>query len=74
MIDARLAWTTDAQLAWTTVAIDDRCTACGACIATCPERALLPARKKPDVVDSLCTACGACIEVCPRGAVNEVIT
>ena len=59
---------------WTTVAVDDRCTACGACIATCPERALLPAARMPAVVDSLCTACGACIEVCPTGAVNEVRT
>ena len=63
-----------AQRPWITVEIDDRCTACGACIATCPERALLPARKKPSVVDPLCTACAACIEVCPTGAVNEVWT
>ncbi len=63
-----------ASPAWTTVAVDNRCTACGACIATCPERALVPAARKPLVIDSLCTACGACIEVCPVGAVNEVIT
>ncbi len=64
---------TTARAPWTTVAVDDRCTACGACIATCPERALVRSAKKPAVIDALCTACGECIEVCPAGAVNEVI-
>lgn len=47
------------------------CTGCGACIATCPERALLPAPRRPLVVPSLCTDCLACIEVCPSGAISE---
>jgi electron transport complex protein RnfB len=68
MIHTPRTWAT-----WTTVAVDDRCTACGACISTCPERALAPAARKPSVNDSLCTACGDCIEVCPTGAVNEVL-
>lgn len=55
-----------------TVVIDDRCTACGACLATCPERALLRAPLRPLVVDSLCTGCLACVEVCPRDALTEV--
>ena len=54
-----------------TVVIDDRCTACGACLATCPTRALLPAPKRPLVIDDRCTACGACVEVCPVGAIWE---
>jgi len=54
-----------------TVVIDDRCTACGACLVTCPTRALRPAPKRPLVIDDRCTGCGACVEVCPRGAIWE---
>ena len=50
--------------------IDERCTACGLCIVTCPERALVPAPRRPDVVIARCTACLACIEVCPRDAIE----
>jgi ferredoxin len=55
-----------------TVVIDDRCTACGLCLITCPERALLIAPFRPAVVDARCTSCLACIEVCPRDAITEV--
>lgn len=55
----------------TTVVVDDRCTACGACLATCPTRALLAAPRRPRVLDARCNACGACIEVCPAGAITE---
>jgi NAD-dependent dihydropyrimidine dehydrogenase PreA subunit len=56
----------------TTVHIDHRCTACGACLITCPERALVPGPGRPVVVDERCTSCGACLEVCPAGAITEV--
>jgi electron transport complex protein RnfB len=56
----------------TTVFIDDRCTACGLCLMTCPERALLVAPLRPAVVDERCTGCLACIEVCPRDAITEM--
>jgi precorrin-8X/cobalt-precorrin-8 methylmutase len=52
-----------------TVAIAATCTACGACLATCPERALVPAPRRPAVLDSLCTDCLACLEVCPVDAI-----
>lgn len=52
-----------------TVRLTDRCTACGACIATCPEGALRPAIGRPTVEDRSCTDCLACIEVCPVDAV-----
>ncbi len=53
-----------------TVSVGDRCTACGACLVTCPERALLAAPKRPATVDSRCTGCLACIEICPRDALT----
>jgi len=56
-----------------TVRITSACTACGACLVTCPERALRPAPRRPDVVDDRCTACWACIEICPAGAILEAM-
>ena len=55
-----------------TVTVAATCTACGACIATCPERALLPAPRRPAVIDVLCTDCLACLEVCPVDAIVPV--
>jgi precorrin-8X/cobalt-precorrin-8 methylmutase len=55
-----------------TVTIDRRCTACGVCIATCPERALAPARHRPAVDDTRCTDCLACLEVCPVDAISPL--
>ncbi|MEM9561714.1 MAG: 4Fe-4S binding protein, partial [Actinomycetota bacterium] len=55
-----------------TVRIDERCTACGNCLMTCPPRALARAPRKPLVIDARCTSCGACIEVCPVDAITEV--
>jgi ferredoxin len=53
--------------------VDTRCTACGACVVTCPERALRRAPARPAVVDERCTRCLACIEVCPVDAIAEVL-
>ncbi len=55
-----------------TVVVAERCTACGACLATCPEGALVAAPRRPVVLDPLCTACLACIEVCPTDAISEM--
>ena len=52
------------------VTIDDRCTACGACLSTCPTRALRPGPRRPIVVADRCTLCMECVEVCPRGAIH----
>lgn len=54
-----------------TIVIDHRCTACGACVVTCPERALRPAPRRPLLVEDRCTDCLACVEVCPAGAISE---
>ena len=56
----------------TTVVIDTRCTACGMCIGTCPERALRPGPKRPVVVENRCTACMACLVVCPVDAIGVI--
>lgn len=53
-----------------TVTIDATCTACGLCVITCPEHALVVAPRRPAVVQQRCTACLACVEVCPRDAVK----
>ena len=55
-----------------TVVVTSKCTACGACLITCPERALVAAPGRPDVVAECCTGCLACVEVCPRDAIEEV--
>lgn len=55
-----------------TVDVAATCTACGACLVTCPERALVPAPRRPAVVDRLCTDCLACLEVCPVDAIRPV--
>ena len=52
------------------VAVDDGCTACGACLVTCPERALIAAPRRPATVAGRCTGCLACIEICPRDALS----
>ena len=46
------------------------CTACGACLLTCPERALRPGPGRPVVLDG-CTGCFECIEICPANAITE---
>ncbi len=52
--------------------IDERCTACGLCLATCPTGALLAAPGRPRLDAPACTRCLACIEVCPTDAITEV--
>jgi len=50
--------------------ISSTCTACGACLRTCPERALRPAPQRPVVVATRCTSCGECVEICPTDAIT----
>ena len=52
------------------IEIDPSCTACGACIATCPCRALTPAPFRPVLVPDLCNGCLDCVEIRPRGALS----
>ena len=53
-----------------TYVFTDDCTACGACLLTCPEHAIVvgvPLQVRED----RCTSCGECVEVCPADAVLE---
>ena len=49
--------------------IIEGCQGCGACILTCPERAIRPAPGNPVIDPARCTACGECVEVCPVDAI-----
>ena len=53
-----------------TVAIADRCTACGLCLATCPAAVLERAPKRPHVRVGRCTGCLDCVDVCPVDAIT----
>ena len=47
------------------------CTACGACLLTCPEHAIVVGMPLSVRADR-CTGCGECIEICPADAVIAV--
>lgn len=50
--------------------ISATCTACGACLRTCPEHALRPAPGRPALIAARCTSCGECVEICPTDAIT----
>jgi ferredoxin len=54
----------------TPLLINSACTACGACLRTCPEHALRPSPQRPVVVAQSCTSCGECVEICPTDAIT----
>lgn len=60
----------------TVFTVTDDCAGCGACLLTCPERAIHPAPEGHHVplviLEDLCTACAGCAEVCPVAACVEV--
>ncbi len=57
--------------------VTDACAGCGACLKTCPEKAIRPALKgypSPLVIlEDRCTGCAECAEVCPVAACVEVL-
>lgn len=56
----------------------EACAGCGACLRTCPERALRPAPpgSGPPLLTLLdrCTGCAECAEICPVDAFVAVDT
>jgi ferredoxin len=52
--------------------VTDECTACGACLLTCPAHAIVPSLPLQVRADR-CTDCGECVEVCPRDAVVRLV-
>ncbi len=49
----------------------DACTACEACVDTCPAEAI-KCDDKAVVDESLCTDCGVCVDECPVEAITMV--
>jgi electron transport complex protein RnfB len=58
-------------------AVTDACAGCGACLKTCPEKAIRPAPRDHAaplvVLEDRCSGCAECAEVCPVSACIEVI-
>jgi electron transport complex protein RnfB len=58
-------------------AVTEACAGCGACINTCPEKAIRPAPRDYDapllVLEDSCSGCAECAEVCPVSACVEVL-
>ncbi len=58
------------------IAVTLACQGCGACLLTCPERAIRPARAVAPgagplaVLAARCTGCGECVEICPADAIE----
>jgi ferredoxin len=46
------------------------CTACGACLLTCPTHAIRPIGGRLEARDDRCTGCAECVEICPADAVR----
>ena len=53
-----------------TVTIDEeKCTACGACVDSCPVEAL-KINEKAKVDPETCIDCGTCVDECPEEAIT----
>lgn len=52
-------------------ALVDACQGCGACLLTCPARAIRPLGGHLVVLET-CDGCGECVEVCPVDAIRLV--
>jgi uncharacterized protein (DUF362 family)/Pyruvate/2-oxoacid:ferredoxin oxidoreductase delta subunit len=48
-----------------------RCSSCGICVESCPERAMVMKNSIPKINYALCIKCGCCDEVCPDRAIVQ---
>ena len=48
--------------------ITEECIVCGACLAECPEQAIIEGADIYIINPEKCSDCGNCAEVCPVGA------
>jgi ferredoxin len=46
-----------------------KCTGCGACIVTCPIKAIKPGPNKIYIDSQRCNLCFDCIDICPKNAI-----
>jgi NAD-dependent dihydropyrimidine dehydrogenase PreA subunit len=57
--------------------VTETCAGCGACLKTCPEKAIRPAPRDCGapllVLEDRCSGCAECAEVCPVSACVEVL-
>ena len=74
-------WAVPVSTDLTCAVVTSGCLGCGACLLTCPERAIRPAGSGAAVPLAVragrCTGCGECVEVCPADAIylaQEVVT
>lgn len=49
--------------------ITDECTACGTCMAECPEEAISEGDPIYKIDAEKCSDCGTCVGVCPTEAI-----
>lgn len=59
------------RLSKTIINDEEKCVACGACIAVCPANVISFDKEKNIILDKdKCHRCGICIQVCPRRALS----
>jgi len=59
-----------ASSGYISVVDEDKCEACGACVAKCPFGAIEPADSKVQIDRQICMGCGVCSGFCPHGALS----
>ncbi len=48
----------------------DKCTGCGVCVQSCPEKAIQLIDNKAYIINDICRKCGKCVKICPIGAIS----
>jgi heterodisulfide reductase subunit A len=51
----------------------ERCSGCGACVATCPFGAIFLEKGIAVINETLCRGCGACVVACPSRALQQYL-